>query len=178
MKQRRTMKSYIIRRVLLIVAVMCIAAGTLWAQGGISERDLAKLAQDPAGMLSFPVRDLRIQTQSGKTIDLKVEVAATPEHWAQGLMFRTELADDAGMIFDMGQPPRVISFWMRNTLIPLDMVFIGDDGIVKHIHKNAQPKDDTSISSVEPVTMVLEIGGGRSDALGLAVGDKVVFGGI
>ncbi len=178
MKQPRNMKSYILRRIILVVGVLCIAAGTLWAQGGISERELAKLAQDPATQLSFPVRSLTIETQAGKTIPLKVEVAATPEHWAQGLMYRTELADDAGMIFEMGQPPRVVSFWMKNTLIPLDMVFIGEDGRIAHIHRNAQPGDLTGISSVEAVTTVLEIGGGRADALGLAVGDKVVFGGL
>lgn len=176
--QKRSMKSYIIRRVILVVGVLCIAAGTLWSQGGISERDLVRLAADPAMNLSFPVRPLSIETQGGKTIDLKVEVAATPEHWAQGLMYRTDLADDAGMIFVMGPPARVISFWMKNTLIPLDMVFIGDDNRVKHIHKNAQPKDEKSISSVEPITSVLEIGGGRADALGLAVGDKIVFEGL
>ena len=176
--QKRSMKSYIIRRVILIVGVLCIAAGTLWSQGGISERDLARLAADPAMSLQFPVRPLKIETQSGKTIDLNVEVAATPEHWAQGLMYRTDLADDAGMIFVMGQPPRVISFWMKNTLIPLDMVFIGDDNLIKHIHKNAKPEDVTSISSVEPITSVLEVAGGRSDALGLKIGDKIIFNGL
>lgn len=176
--QKRSMKSYIIRRVILVVGVLCIAAGTLWSQGGISERDLARVAADPMMNLSFPVRPLRIETQTGKTIDLKVEVAATPEHWAQGLMYRTDLADDAGMIFLMGQPPRVISFWMKNTLIPLDMVFIGEDNLIKHIHANAEPENLQGISSVEPVTMVLEIDGGRAQALGLAVGDKIIFNGL
>ena len=176
--QKRSMKSYIIRRVILIVGVLCIAAGTLWSQGGISERDLARFADDPVMNLSFPVRPLSIETQDGRRIDLKVEVAATPEHWAQGLMYRTELADDAGMIFLMGQPPRVISFWMKNTYIPLDMVFIGDDNRIKHIHKNATPRDEKGVSSVEPITSVLEIGGGRADALGLTVGDKIIFNGL
>lgn len=176
--QKRSMKSYIIRRVILVVGVLCIAAGTLWSQGGISERDLARVAADPMMNLSFPVRPLSIETQTGKAIDLKVEVAATPEHWAQGLMYRTDLADDAGMIFLMGQPPRVISFWMKNTLIPLDMVFIGEDNLIKHIHANAEPENLQGISSVEPVTMVLEIGGGRAQALGLAVGDKIIFNGL
>ncbi len=170
------MKAYLVRRVLLLLAIFAVAGGILWSQGGISERGLAQMAQDPAMTLSFPVRPMTILTQSGKEIALQVEIAATPEHWAQGLMYRTELADHAGMLFEMGPPPRVVTFWMKNTLIPLDMVFIGDDGRIAHIHKNAVPEDLSSISSVEPVTSVLEIAGGQADALGLAVGDRVRVG--
>lgn len=172
------MKRYVIRRVVLVIAVLAISIGLLWSQGGISDQKLAALAQDPAMQLSFPVRPLTVTTQSGKEVTLQVEVAATPEHWEQGLMYRTELANDKGMIFDMGLPPRVVTFWMKNTLIPLDMIFIDEHNRIATIHKNAIPEDLTGISSVEPVTMVLEIAGGRADALGLQAGDQVSFAGL
>lgn len=101
-----------------------------------------------------------------------VELVDTPETRAQGLMYRQELADDAGMLFDFLEE-RQVSFWMRNTYIPLDMIFIGADGEVKTIHVNARPHDPTSIPSQVPVQFVLEIPGGRSVELGLEPGDRV-----
>ncbi|KKB11567.1 hypothetical protein VE25_12125 [Devosia geojensis] len=101
-----------------------------------------------------------------------VEVVDTPETRARGLMFREELADDAGMLFDF-ETENTVSFWMMNTLIPLDMIFIGADGVVKTIHVNARPQDPTSIPSRVPVRFVLEIPGGRSREIGLEPGDTV-----
>jgi uncharacterized membrane protein (UPF0127 family) len=101
-----------------------------------------------------------------------VEVVDTPETRARGLMFREELADDAGMLFDF-ETENSVSFWMMNTLIPLDMIFIGADGVVKTIHVNARPLDPTSIPSRVPVQYVLEIPGGRSLDIGLEPGDTV-----
>lgn len=101
-----------------------------------------------------------------------VEIAATPDERAMGLMFRESLAPDAGMLFDFGEE-REVSFWMQNTLIPLDMIFIGSDGEIKSIHVNARPRDTTSIPSGFPVQFVLEIPGGRSVELGIAAGDLV-----
>ena len=101
-----------------------------------------------------------------------VEVVDTPETRAEGLMFRQELADDAGMLFDFEQE-REVSFWMRNTFIPLDMIFVGADGVVKTIHVNARPQDPTSIPSQVPVQFVLEIPGGRSEEIGLKPGDTM-----
>ncbi len=101
-----------------------------------------------------------------------VEIADTDEARAKGLMFRTELAPDAGMLFDYHSEQQT-AFWMQNTLIPLDMIFIGADGVVKTIHVNAKPLDTTSIPSQVPVQFVLEIAGGRSQEIGLAVGDRM-----
>jgi hypothetical protein len=101
-----------------------------------------------------------------------VEVVDTPETRAEGLMFRQELADDAGMLFDFKEE-RQVSFWMRNTFIPLDMIFVGADGVVKTIHVNARPQDPTSIPSQVPVQFVLEIPGGRSVEIGLQPGDTM-----
>ena len=101
-----------------------------------------------------------------------VEVVDTPEGRAQGLMYRTELADDAGMLFDFKEE-RPVSFWMRNTLIPLDMIFVDAAGVVKTIHVNAIPHDLTGIPSGVPVQFVLEIPGGRSVEIGLKPGDTM-----
>jgi uncharacterized membrane protein (UPF0127 family) len=101
-----------------------------------------------------------------------VEVVDTLESRAQGLMYRQELAPDAGMLFDLLGEQQV-SFWMRNTFIPLDMLFITSEGVVKNIHVNAKPHDPTGIPSDGPVQFVLEIPGGRSVELGIEAGDTV-----
>jgi uncharacterized membrane protein (UPF0127 family) len=101
-----------------------------------------------------------------------VEVVDTNETRAQGLMFRQELAPDAGMLFDFKEE-RPVSFWMMNTFIPLDMLFIKESGTIANIHVNARPHDRTGIPSDGPVTFVLEIAGGRSVELGIKAGDVV-----
>jgi uncharacterized membrane protein (UPF0127 family) len=103
-----------------------------------------------------------------------VEIADTEAQRAKGLMFRTALAPDAGMLFDYHREQEA-AFWMQNTLIPLDMVFISADGIVRTIHVNARPMDTTSIPSEAPVRFVLEIPGGRSVEIGLKVGDRLEY---
>ena len=101
-----------------------------------------------------------------------VEIADNEQSREKGLMFRTSLADDAGMLFDYHRE-QLATFWMQNTMIPLDMIFIGADGIVKTIHVNARPMDTTTIPSEVPVQFVLEIAGGRSVEIGLKVGDRM-----
>ena len=102
-----------------------------------------------------------------------VEIADTPEATTKGLMFRQSLAPDAGMLFDFKES-RPVSFWMQNTFIPLDMLFITGEGLIANIHVNARPQDPTSIPSDGPVRFVLEIPGGRSVELGIKAGDQVV----
>jgi len=102
-----------------------------------------------------------------------IEIADTAEERAQGLMFRTELADDKGMLFDFGDE-REVSFWMRNTLIPLDMIFIAENGKIANIHVNAKPRDPTPIPSAGKVRFVFEIAGGISVKIGLKAGDQVL----
>jgi uncharacterized membrane protein (UPF0127 family) len=101
-----------------------------------------------------------------------VEVVDTPELRAKGLMYRQELAPDAGMLFDF-KDERPVSFWMMNTYIPLDMIFITSAGEIANVHVNARPHDTTSIPSEGPVQYVLEIPGGRSVELGIKAGDAV-----
>lgn len=101
----------------------------------------------------------------------KVEIAATPEEQERGLMFRKSLAGDCGMIFPY-QPAQSVAFWMKNTLIPLDIIFIRPDGTISRITK-AKALDLTPLPSGEPISAVLEIRGGRASELGLKEGDVV-----
>ena len=114
---------------------------------------------------------LTIQSASG-THRFTVEVAETPEQQAQGLMNRQSLAPDRGMIFPRN-PPGDASFWMKNTLIPLDIIFIRADGTIARIAENTVPLSLDPVPSLEPVVAVLEIPGGRSAELGIKAGDKV-----
>lgn len=101
-----------------------------------------------------------------------VEVAATPAQQEYGLMNRQNLAPDHGMIFPFAQPTNA-TFWMKDTLIPLDLLFVRGDGTIANIAVNAQPMNLSLIPSVGPVTAVLELAGGRSGELGIRAGDKV-----
>lgn len=119
------------------------------------------------------LEQVRLKIKSGrKTHKFIVEVARTPEQQAQGLMFRQSLAPDRGMIFpyEAAQPA---SFWMKNTLIPLDIIFIRPDGTIARIAENTVPLSLDPIPSLEPVSAVLELAGGRARALGISEGDKV-----
>ena len=100
-----------------------------------------------------------------------LELASTPEQQERGLMFRRSLEPNGGMLFPYA-PPQVVGFWMRNTLIPLDMIFVRQDGTIARI-ATAKPLDETTISSGEPVNMVIEIRGGRAAELGIKEGDSV-----
>ncbi|WP_345890837.1 DUF192 domain-containing protein [Devosia oryzisoli] len=131
---------------------------------------VAMLASLPLAACSDESR-LVVHTATGDHT-FTVEVVDTPEGRAKGLMYRQELAEDAGMLFDFKQE-RPVSFWMQNTFIPLDMVFIGADGVVRNVHVNARPRDPTSIPSDGPVQFVLEINGGRSKEIGLVAGDRI-----
>ncbi len=99
-----------------------------------------------------------------------IEVADTPEERAKGLMFVEAMPTLSGMLFVYDQPQRA-TFWMRNTLIPLDMLFVTPDGTIAGIHENAQPMDDTTIDGGPGVIAVLEINGGLAARLGIAAGD-------
>ena len=118
-----------------------------------------------------------IDTQKGP-VAFNVEVAADAASRAKGLMYRTTLAADAGMLFDYHQP-NLAAFWMKNTPLSLDMLFIRQDGTVSTIAANTVPYSEDQIPASEPVRAVLEINGGRAMALGIQPGDKVhaaVFG--
>lgn len=101
-----------------------------------------------------------------------VEIARTPEQQAYGLMNRQSMAPDRGMLCPY-DPPRVVAFWMRDTLIPLDLLFVAPGGRIRHIAADAIPYSEDQLFSGGPVESVLELNGGRAAALGIAVGDRV-----
>jgi len=119
------------------------------------------------------VTTLSVETQQG-AVSVSVEVATTPETRETGLMTRTELAPDAGMLF-VYPPDRAIALWMKNTLIPLDMLFIDDAGVIQFIKHEAQPHDLTPVPGPTGIAAraALEINGGRAEELGIAVGDQI-----
>lgn len=114
---------------------------------------------------------------------IRVEIADDPEERAQGLMYRKELAPLSGMLF-IYESPRPVAFWMRNTLIPLDMIFMDAQGSIRHIRHAAVPLDETPIpghvdGDPEPERlMILEIAGGEADRLGLQEGMAMAFPGL
>jgi uncharacterized membrane protein (UPF0127 family) len=101
-----------------------------------------------------------------------VEVARSPQEQAHGLMFRTEMSADEGMLFPYDQP-RILSFWMKNTVLSLDIVFIGPDHRVINVADHAVPYSEASLTSDSPAIAVLELKAGRAGALGIARGTKV-----
>ena len=115
---------------------------------------------------------LTLVTAAGeKKID--IEIAESSEEKSMGLMFRTALPDTQGMLFPY-LPPQEITMWMRNTYIPLDMVFIRADGIIHRIEVRTEPLSEKVVASSGNVTAVLELAGGASERLGLKAGDTVV----
>jgi hypothetical protein len=114
---------------------------------------------------------LILVTQAGR-FQLAVEVADTPAERRQGLQGRSALAENAGMLFDFGTPQRV-AMWMLNTYIPLDMLFLADDGRVVAIAKNTVPLSLDRIGIEDPVRAVLEVPAGVADRLKVRAGDRV-----
>ena len=133
-----------------------------------SASNAVELGRSPAGLEQVPLTI----TSSNKTHRFTVELAQTAEEQATGLMNRSSLGPDRGMVFPF-DPPREASFWMKNTLIPLDMIFIRADGTIANIAANTVPLSLQPVFSEGTVAAVLEIAGGRSMELGIKAGDTV-----
>lgn len=118
------------------------------------------------------VEQLSIIATDGRKVPIEIEVASDQQEKALGLMFRTELGDHQGMLFPY-EEPRELSMWMHNTYIPLDMLFIRQDGVIHRIERQAEPLSDRVITSGGPVSAVLELAGGAADRLGIKPGDRV-----
>ena len=125
-----------------------------------------------ADLQQFQTSELTIISATGPH-RFKVELAETPAQMTQGLMFRTSLPPDAGMLFDYKQPT-VATMWMRNTLIPLDMLFVDAQGHIVNIHERAVPQSLDIIAATAPVRAVIELNGGTASRLGIEPGDQVV----
>jgi uncharacterized protein len=124
-----------------------------------------------AQLATFEKSALTIDTAAGAQ-HFTIEMAMSAEQQQQGLMFRRALPADAGMLFDF-RVTRPASFWMKNTLIPLDMLFIAADGHIADIHERAVPLSEATIESKVPVRAVLELNGGTVSRLGIKPGDLV-----
>ena len=111
---------------------------------------------------------------------VRVEIADDPQERARGLMFRESLPADTGMLF-LYETPRESSFWMKNTYLPLDIVFMDARGVIRYIHRNARPLDETPIPGAlagdpDPLRLaILEVAAGEADRLGLATGQPMAY---
>jgi uncharacterized membrane protein (UPF0127 family) len=119
-----------------------------------------------------PTQPLAITTADGKSYQFNVEIADNEPEWERGLMFRTHMDDNHGMLFLFGDVADR-AFWMKNTYIPLDILFLDQDGKIHHIAANAKPQDETPLPSGGAVLHVLEINGGICARLGIKEGDVV-----
>ena len=140
----------------MAVLAATLVASAAWAQPQTFERD-----------------QLAIATAGGAQ-QFDVELAVTSEQRAQGLMYRQKLPAEAGMLF-LYPAARPVSMWMKNTVIPLDMLFIGDDGRILQIAERAIPGSTATISSLQPARAVLELNGGTAARLKIQVGDRVLY---
>ena len=141
-----------------LAAIAWLAALGCWAQ--------------PAADEAFPRSALQIRSSSGLNW-FNIRIADTEQHRELGLMFVTYLPSDEGMLFPEAKP-QIMSMWMKNTLIPLDMLFIDTRGRIVCLLANARPQSLELLSCDKPVKAVLEIGGGEAQRRGIKVGDKVM----
>jgi uncharacterized protein len=128
----------------------------------------------------LPKEKLVIVTRDGVPHDFNVEMAIKPDQQTVGLMFRPSVPADGGMLFDWGTS-RDSQMWMRNTIVPLDMVFINADGTIRSIAENTVPESLAIIESRGPVRATLELAAGTTASLNIRVGDKVqqrIFGNV
>ena len=145
------------RQPILALALMAVLAVAGFASPGAAE--------------SGALEPLTIETGTG-VHTIEVEVARTPEERGVGLMHRTELAPDRGMLFDFGTV-RQVTMWMKNTLIPLDMFFAESTGRIVTIAERTTPLSEKRIRSGQPVRFVLEMAGGSAERLAIAPGDRL-----
>jgi uncharacterized membrane protein (UPF0127 family) len=156
---------------LLAAVLLLVSAGGAAAASPARSPECSRSAAGQAELK--PLQPLTLTTGKGR-FRFAVEDADDDEKRETGLMCRTRLAPDRGMLFDFRAPTDDVAFWMRNTLIPLDIVFIRPDGRVLSIARNARPLDETPLPAGGQIRGVLEIAGGRAAQIGLMPGDKVV----
>lgn len=153
------------------VAASCALAFVLLGCRAEPQAPAALAAASSQAKSGLEIVPLRISSGS-RAHDFTVEVARTDDEQRRGLMFRERLGPNEGMIFPF-DIPRPASFWMKNTLIPLDMIFIRTDGSIARIAANTVPHSLDLVPAGEFVAAVLEIAGGRSAELGISEGDRV-----
>ena len=132
---------------------------------------LAGLVMGSAPALALDPGELLIETPAGQH-RFTVELAATPSERSRGLMFRRAMQPDHGMLFDF-RAPQPVAFWMKNTPLPLDMLFIDEAGVIVQIAADTVPYSETPIPSEQPIRAVLELKAGTAKRLGITAGAKV-----
>lgn len=159
-------------RAAVLVLVPALAGGFVIGMAGQG------VTAAPARAVACQQETARFLIDEGRVLDFKVEIADSPATRARGLMFRDSLPSGQGMLF-IYERPQPVSFWMENTLIPLDMIFMDARGVIRHIHENARPLDRSSIPGARADDpdprrlMVLEIAGGDAERFGLAEGQAM-----
>ena len=154
------------QRLLILPLVIVFALGILPPLGEVQ-------AQSPGKLVGFDSDRITIETAAGGRHVFDVELALTPDQRAQGLMFRHSMAATAGMLF-VYERPEQRAMWMKNTLIPLDMLFIDKGGVIVRIQQRTVPFSLQAIASGQPVTAVLELNAGTTSRLSIKPGDRVL----
>lgn len=158
------MQSWLNRRGLMAAALLAV----MLPVGAQAQQSLYN-PQPQSGLTETP---LTIRTVTGTLHEFTVEIAETPRQQAIGMMFRREAPKDRGMLFPF-EEERVASFWMKNTLVSLDLLFVAGNGEIMRIHRRAQPHSLAPLSSGVPVMAVLELAGGEADRRDIRAGDIV-----
>lgn len=153
-----------------ILGSMAVACSPQAGAGMAQEAEAETGAHPVSGLEIIPVV---VATEQGSHT-FRTELANTPELQAKGLMFRTELGPDEAMLFP-NEEPTARSFWMKNTPIPLDIIFVGLDGRIANIAAMAEPYSEDPVYSIGSTSAVLEIAGGRAEELGIEAGDRVTW---
>ena len=157
------------------IALVAAVACTPTAEAPAASASETAAARHPVSGL--PIVLITIES-GGKAHHFRAEYASKWPDLTKGLMFRTELGPDEGMLFDyhgIYREPEQLSYWMKNTVIPLDIIFIGGDGRIVNIAAKAVPYSTESLHSDGPAIAVIEIPGGRAAELGIKAGDTVIY---
>ncbi len=156
-------------------ALLLSAASVVQAQPAAATPAAGAAAAVPGmePLSAFPRSLLAIRTAGGSVLNFKIWTADTPARREQGLMFQRQLDEHAGMLF-LFTPDRPIAMWMKNTYLSLDLLFVGRDGRITYIARQAKPMSEDIIAPPGPVHAVLELNGGAADRFGIREGDRVV----
>jgi hypothetical protein len=160
-----------ISRLLVVLLTLLVALSLGLCLFGLARAIADVPAAVPAPPATPSLQPLTVATGKGQ-FTLRVEVVDTPEGWQRGLMGRTSVAPDQGMLFDYRQP-RQVTMWMKNTPLSLDMIFIDESGRVVRVADRTQPFSETQIPSFQPVLAVLEVAAGTADRLGITPGSRL-----
>lgn len=157
------------RAVLLCFGLLVAACSTQVAEKPAAAATSATARHPVSGLEVIP---LTVTPAGGQPHALKVEMARSASEQAQGLMFRTTMGADEGMLFPY-DPPQTVSFWMKNTVLSLDIIFIGADHKVINVAARATPYSEASIPARGPAAAVLELNAGRAQQLGIVPGTRI-----